>query len=91
MKVGDKVLIIDGSYAVRVDKFEEFTAIGLGNNVFVIIRKPSSDHLVCGDGEGEKVHNVFIKDIRSGKVYLHSLAFIKPVPKPRCHCCNQLL
>ena len=87
LKKGDLVKIRDGSYAVRVDKFEKFTHIGLCEDTFEVIKVQMSDHLVTIGTIPTKVHNIFIQNLQTGKVYLHSDSFVTLVVK--CPCCGK--
>jgi hypothetical protein len=76
LNIGDQVKITDGSYAVRVDKYEKITSIGLCKDVFVVTSKTdtslsSYDHRV--------VHDIFIENVRTGKMYLHTSRFVSVV------------
>lgn len=77
LKVGDRVRIIDGSYAVRVDKYQEYSSIGLSEDNFEILQI-NGWHLqsvVTDNG----IHDIFIQDTKNGKIYLHSSSFVEKV------------
>ena len=76
LKVGDLVKIIDGSYAVKVNNYEEYTAIGHSQEIFKIKSFIFDEFLVVSN---TSVHNVFIQNTRTGEIYLHSKAFIRKV------------
>lgn len=59
IKVNDFVKIIDGSYAVRVDQFEEYTSIGLSKEPFKVIRRKygMEEHFI--KARGNSIHNKF--------------------------------
>lgn len=77
LEKGSVVNIIDGSYAVRVDQHEEYSHIGLCKDDFVVIGLQYNDlHNYSGV---TKVHNIFIRNITTGAIYLHSAAFVKLV------------
>ena len=76
---GDKVLITDGSYAVRVDKYEEYSSIGLCKDIFEVMQTDRcSSHFKCDDHMF--AHDIIIKNTVTGLMYLHSKAFVKLVP-----------
>ena len=77
IKIGDLVKIHDGSYAVRVDKFEPYTGIGLSKDPFEVIHKQSSDHLGYNSGLTRGAHNIFIRNVVNGKIYLHSSGLVR--------------
>ena len=85
---GDFVKIIDGSYAVRVDQFEEFTSIGLDKELFKVIRI-NYNTLNYFLSRTTPVHNVFIKSTKTNAIYLHTLAFVRKV-KVCKYCFNNL-
>ena len=77
MKAGDRVKITDGSYAVRVDKYEGEVYIGLCNDIFEIVNTELDNHISY---IGTTVHDVFIQNTVDKKIYLHSIAFLKLFP-----------
>ena len=79
VEVGTKVLVTDGSFAVRVDAFEKFTSIGMCKNVFEVVKKNFNyDAIKCYTCP---VHNIVIKNTVTGKMYLHSVNFVKKYVK----------
>ena len=78
INVGDKVTIKDGSYAVRVDKYEEYSSIGLCKDIFEVIQVSSSwKSITCT--VDLPVHNIVIKNTVTGKMYLHSASDALPI------------
>lgn len=75
MKKGDLVKITDGSYAVRVDQFENYSHIGQSKDIFEIIKTGEHEHLVHKYG-GIR-HDVFIQNTVNKKIYLHSLCYLQ--------------
>jgi hypothetical protein len=83
LKVGDNVKIDDGSYAVRVDCFQKSLNIGAGDREFSVLDFPNYIP-VLKDSFGDGVHDIYIKDTESGRIYLHSscsLTKVEPSPK----------
>jgi len=81
-KKGDKVITTDDSYVQRVDRYEEHSSINTSDvkRVFEIVLIKVNRFLKTD--RGIIVHDVIIKDIDRGEMYLHSLAFLRHVPKP---------
>jgi len=77
IKIGDVVGINDGSYAVRLDRYEERSCIGLSRDKFVVIRYSYSG-LKCGSSNID-VHDIHIKNTRTGEIFLHSSSFVEKV------------
>jgi uncharacterized Zn-finger protein len=83
---------MDGSQAVRIDKMEEYSAIGLCPDVFKVIGFPS--YPMAQHESGKPIHNVYIENTVNGNRYLHSKAFIeavKPKEKQYCEYCGKKL
>jgi hypothetical protein len=78
MEKGDRVKIIDGSYAVRIDQHERYNTIGLTKDVFEILYS-TTDAIKSGR---YSVHDVVIRNTNNDRIYLHSKAFIRVV-EPR--------
>ena len=89
LKVGDVVRVTDGSYAVRIDAVEQYPLIGLNTNDFVVKRMSHSTHLRCGNGKGQVVHDIWIRDTVTNKVYLHSSGMTRVI-QTVCPTCGQL-
>ncbi len=71
---GDLVEITDGSYAVRVDKFEGRSYIGSYRDDFeVIYIRPNHLHSPLGT----PIHDIFIQNTSNKRIYLHSAAFVR--------------
>ena len=85
-KVGDMVAITDGSWAVRVDKHEKHTYIGLCRDMFEVTSKGPGGmrSTVCGG----LTHDIFIKNTSTGAIYLHSSSFVKKADRRQCCCCK---
>lgn len=75
LKEGDIVTIIDGSQAIRLDKYEKYTSIGLNKNFFEVLYVDS--YPMCTHNIGVIVHDIHIKDIETGAIYLHSSSMVK--------------
>ena len=75
MKTGDKVIFKDCSYMVRVDKFEENSWDHKDTDIFEIIAFPNYPEVASRSNKS--VHDVFIKNIKTGAIYLHSLQFCR--------------
>jgi hypothetical protein len=85
MKKGDIVKIKDGSYAVRVDKFEILPKIGLCKDDFEVIEEaPFHGHIVS-EHTNALLHDIFIKNTKTGAIYLHSKAFCELVKSKTTH------
>ena len=80
-KKGDKVITTDGSSAQRVDRYEERSFINLDGveRVFEIVS--IKDNRFLQTASGIIVHDVIIRDVDTGEMYLHSLAFLRHAPK----------
>ena len=79
MKIGDKVRIIDGSQAHRMDKYEQFTSIGRCEDVFeVIYVEPLKYETKRG-----VLHDIHIRNLKTGAVYLHSSRMVAAVGRRR--------
>ena len=76
MKKGDRVKLIDCSYMIRVDRFTENLYEYNEKDIFEIIDFPIYPELTSRSNK--KVHDVFIKNVATGDIYLHSLAFCRP-------------
>ena len=76
-KVGDRVQVIDSSYGVRVDSYENFSYLDKGRKYEVVGFTEYST--LYNYTKSYVVHDVYIKDTRSGRLYLHSQAFLKVV------------
>lgn len=87
LKVGDVVRITDGSYAVRIDAVEQYPCIGLNKNDFVIQKVSHNKHLRCGSGTGQVVHDIWIRDLTTNRVYLHSSGMVR-VTRTVCPKCG---
>ena len=76
LKIGTLVKITDGSQAIRVDKYEQVSTIGLCKDTFEVIAFNDS-HLThaCGG----TFHNVFIQNTTNNNIYLHSICCIQPI------------
>jgi len=77
-KVGDSVKITDGSYAVRIDAYEKSADIGLCSDTFKVLYRDGTATL--RNMRGVTAHDIHIKNTVTGKIYLHSLAFVKKDP-----------
>jgi len=80
MKIGDKVKITDGSYAVRIDEYHRVTSIGMCRDDFeiVFVENPK---LTCWGGSA--AHDIHIKNLKTGAIYLHSSCMVKKVGRRR--------
>lgn len=79
LKTGDKVKITNGNYAVRVDKFEEYNSIGLCKDVFEVIKPEINDEFIITKFREIPIHNIFIRNVKTNEIYLHSAAFVRKV------------
>lgn len=86
IEIGDLVKIKDGSYAVRVDKYEPHPNIGLCKNLYKVKGFTPNQHLITRGNIPEQVHDVFIENTVTGAVYLHSAAFLDLAV---CPCCGR--
>lgn len=84
LKVGDKVTVNDGSWAVRMDEYEDYTSIGLCTDTFKIItiRNTKTIEVVNAWSSGCYVHDCRIKNLSNGNIYLHSLCMLTKVEEP---------
>ena len=77
IKIGDKVKIKDGSYAIRVDYYVDpnrpSNGIGLCEDTFEVIGEAANN---LTSSIGAKVHDIFIRNLATGATYLHSAAFV---------------
>jgi len=79
MEVGNKVRITDGSQAHRMDKYEQYTSIGLCNDVFeVIYVEPVKRETKRG-----VLHDIHIKNLATGAIYLHSSNMVEKIARRR--------
>jgi len=78
MKTGDKVRVIDISWMIRVDSFQPRCNTGAGweETTFQIVGHEVGPYL--SSASGHQRHDVFIKNTRNGKIYLHSKAYLVP-------------
>ena len=76
-KVGDLVRKIDNSYAQSIDCYESKKSIHEQGGSFEII-EILYDGLISGSTR-TKVHDIIIKNLHSGRIYLHSAEMIKLV------------
>lgn len=85
-KIGDRIKIKDGSYAVRVDKYDPHCGIGNCKDDFEIISLTHRDWLKSSPGCSTEIviHDVFIKNTITGAIYLHSLALCQKACCPTC-------
>jgi hypothetical protein len=93
MKKGDLVTIVDGSFAVRVDKFEESGSLyGNHPDIFEVVLVIESN---LEDNFDDTVHDVFIKNKSTGATYLHSIAnmkqYVEVKEKMYCEYCGKKL
>jgi len=79
MEVGNKVRITDGSHAHRMDKYEQCTWIGLCTDVFEVIH---IELLKCATKHGV-LHDIHIKNLKTGAIYLHSSSMVKRINRRR--------
>ena len=79
MEKGDIVKITDGSYAIRVDRYEKWASIGLCKDEFEIIAEPYFGSYFVSKNTDIPVHDIFIKNTITGAIYLHSKAFCRVV------------
>ena len=75
--IGDVVKINDGSYAVLLDSYEERSSIGFSKDNFEVIRI-SPNGFKSGFTEVD-VHDIHIRNTRTGEIYLHSSSFVSKV------------
>ena len=75
MKIGDKVKLTECSYIIRVDKYEVNRYLHNNGYIFEIIEFPRYPKL--HSGSCESIHDVFIKNVATGAIYLHSLQFCR--------------
>lgn len=85
-KVGDKVKIIDGSYAVRLDSYETRSCIGLCQDTFKIIQLV--DTFLVERQSDTFAHDIVIQSTSTGKIYLHSSCMVE-LHTDICKCCEQ--
>lgn len=80
LKIGDLVKVFDGSSAVRIDKYESCSAIGLCKDKFEVIFSG-----LCGTLEFDHrtpAHDIIIVNTVTGKRYLHSAALVNLIDPP---------
>jgi hypothetical protein len=83
MKVGDKVKVNDGSFSVRVDSFEKYSGLhGICEDTFEILALREKVSFVVIFKVKEHIHDVFIKNLSDGKIYLHSLSMLTLIDQP---------
>jgi len=78
LKVGDKVIIRDNPFILRVDKLDHQTpdpSINLKGDVVEVIRINTHDRCINLFGV---VHDIFVKD-NLGRIFLHTSRFVKKV------------
>jgi hypothetical protein len=88
MKKGDLVKIKDDSYAVRVDAYEPKPIIDT-MHVFEVVGITCSNFRLAY--EEKIVHDIFIKDKTTDRVYLHSSFMVKVLEKQYCEYCGKKL
>ena len=77
MKKGDLVKITDGSYAVRVDSYEECIPQLHGcPDIFKVVGFSGK---TLESDVGTRVHDIFIKNTVNFRVYLHSSNFVQAI------------
>ena len=81
MKKGDIVKIIDGSYAVRVDKFDLWPEIRPCKDDFEVVEENHSQGHIISFHTHTPLHDIYIKNTRTGEIYLHSRVYCKLVTK----------
>ncbi|MCK5017405.1 MAG: hypothetical protein KAS32_10095 [Candidatus Peribacteraceae bacterium] len=89
MEIGDRVKITDGSYAKRLDAYEEYASICLCPDIFEVLRVINSGITNMRDIQ---VHDLVIRNTENGRIYLHSQELVKLVepktaeitPKQKC-------
>jgi len=74
MKIGDKVKITDGSYVVRVDRYDPYITIGSSKDTFEIIKELHNDWVTDGS---QPIHDIFIKNTKDGAIFLHSKCCVR--------------
>jgi len=75
--IGTKVKVLDGSYAVRVDQYEEHSHIGLCKDIFEIIQL-KNDYLKT-KSFGTTVHDIIIQNTVNKQIYLHTSSLVIPI------------
>ena len=90
MKIGDKVLIKDGSFAVKVSGMftPERASIGLSKEEFEVVGFDTKYLRV--KSQNGPVHDIFIKSSSTGTVYLHSESMLRVVTN-YCDKCGHKL
>jgi hypothetical protein len=82
MKIGDKVKITDGSYAVEIGSYEPwYASIGLSTEDFEVIRSevtPLGPHLITSVSK-VAVHDIYIRSTVTRRVYLHSSSMVRNI------------
>ena len=81
MKKGDIVKIIDGSYAVRVDKFEIWSEIIKCKDDFEVIEETHYQGHIISFHTHNQLHDIYIRNTRTKAIYLHSRVYCKLVTK----------
>lgn len=79
MKEGDIVRIIDGSQAVRMDKYERASYIGLSKDNFKVIYVEPCSFLRWVEDQDKVIHDIHIENLSTGAIYLHSSPYVKKV------------
>lgn len=97
LKEGDEVIVLDGSWSVRLDKYEPRSSLtGYQKRKCVVIRKiDSAAHsgwsYCIKPIVGMPMHNIHIRDSITGEIFLHSAYMVKKVEPPKCVCCGKVL
>lgn len=82
LRVGDYVKVVDGSYVVRMDKYETRSFIGKGL-VCVVIYIDWKNFGPVHSNDNFRMYDIHIKDVKDGGIYLHTSRFVKKVPKTK--------
>jgi len=83
IKKGDVVRITDGSYSVRLDKYDPYPSIGLSENTFTVVKVKYSSLF---NRDRVEVHDIHIQDDATGAMYLHSASCVNLAEPKKCIC-----
>ena len=82
LHLSDIVRITDGSYAERLDKYNKVAHIGVCKDHFKVIKVMTVTKL-------DYFHDIHIKNLNTGAIYLHSSSFVALV-KSNSHRLNEI-
>lgn len=90
---GDIVVVTDGSYSVRLDKYEgkNETFINFGDRIGMKYEVILIDYNYGSIRRNElNIHNIHIKSLSDNSIFLHSAAFVRKVDEiKRCKNCGE--